>query len=100
MVDLMDILVKRAPVQGAMSPVMPSILQDKEYQNLHRHFREGREWHARIHSKVMRHGVKEPYLRKLDGEMGYQNESCASPLLLQSRDFCLQESASSKRNIS
>lgn len=44
--------------------------------------------------------MEEPYLRKLNGEMGYENESCASPLLCHGRDFCLQESASSRCKIS
>lgn len=81
MVELVDRLVERAPVQGAMSPIMPGILKDKEYQDLHCHFRKRRKRHASIHSKIVRHGMEEPYLRKFNSEVDYKNEPCASPLL-------------------
>lgn len=34
MVDLMDVLVKRAPMERAMRPVMPGVLQHKENSDL------------------------------------------------------------------
>lgn len=34
MVDLMDVLVQRAPMERTMGPVMPGVLQHKEHSNL------------------------------------------------------------------
>ena len=80
MVDLVDVLVERTPVHGAMSPVMPGILQHKEDGNLESHCGQAWEWNSCIHSTVFRHWVEQPDLREFDGEMAEENEFGALPL--------------------
>ena len=59
-VDLVDVLVERAPVHGAVGPVVPGVLDHEEDGDLVGHFEEGREGDAGVHAEVGCHGVKEP----------------------------------------
>lgn len=63
MMDFVDALIKWTPVQGTVAPIMPCILDDKEYQYLHDHFLERRKGDTGIHAEVFCHGVEEPDLR-------------------------------------
>jgi hypothetical protein len=90
MVDLVDVLVKRAPVHGAVNPVMPCILQDEEDSNLVGHLEKGRERHGGAETKELAHRVEEPDLRKFDGEVGEEDEERALPLFPSGGDFLLE----------
>jgi hypothetical protein len=79
-VDLVDALVQRTPMERAMKPIMPSILEHEKDADMEKHSRPGREGHASFHSAVFGHGVKEPDLRELDGEVREEDEFRAVPL--------------------
>ena len=80
-VELVDVLVQRAPVQRAVEPVVPRILKDEEDADVEADGRPGRERNAGLHATVFRHGVEEPDLGQLDGEVGEEDEPRAGPLL-------------------
>jgi len=88
-VDFVDVLVKRTPVQRAVHPVVPCIFQHEEDGNLEGHFPERREGDGGRHADVLSHGVEKPNLWELDGEVGDEDEFGAIPLLFRSRDFLL-----------
>lgn len=87
--DFMDVLVQRAPVQRAMHPVVPGILEDEEDGDLVSHSEERGEGHASLETDVLRHWVEEPNLRQLDSEVAHQNQLRAVPLLLRRRHLLL-----------
>lgn len=86
-VDLVDGLVERAPVQCAVHPVVPCILQNKEDCDLVGHGGPRWERDARIHTAGLRHWVEEPDLGQFDCEMDEENEFGAGPLFCESRDL-------------
>jgi hypothetical protein len=59
-VDLVYGLVEGAPVEGAVSPVVPCVLEDEEDCDLVGHLVDGREWDVGTEAKVLSHGVEEP----------------------------------------
>jgi len=61
-VDLVDTSVERAPMHGAMGPVMPCILQYEEDGDLQGHRRKGWEGNISCHAAVFCHWVEEPDL--------------------------------------
>lgn len=84
-------LVEARSMKGAVQPVVPSIFQDKEQGNLPRHGDQRRKRNRGRQATVLSHGVEQPDLRKLDGEVGEENESGAGPLFRQCRHFLLQQ---------
>lgn len=84
---LVDVLVQRAVVQGAVEPVVPSILHDEEHGNLQRHLPDGGEGHAVLQAEVSRDGVEEPDLWQLGGEVADEDDGGALPLLLERWDL-------------
>ena len=68
-VDLMDVLVKRAPMKRAMEPIVPGIFQDEEDTDLESHSCQSGERDAGVHSAVFGHRMEEPNLGELDGEV-------------------------------
>lgn len=60
MVDLVDIFVKRAPMQCTMRPVVPCVFEDEEKSDLVCQCEEGREGNAGCKAKVLSHWVEEP----------------------------------------
>lgn len=79
-VDLVDGLVQRAPVKGAVHPVMPGVLNDEEDGDLKGHGGEGGKGDARVHTAELGHGVEQPDLGQLDGAMAQEDQLGASPL--------------------
>lgn len=80
-VQLVDVLVKGTVVQRAVEPVVPGVLHDKEYGDLHRHLPEGREWDTVVHAEIGRDGVEQPDLGELYRAVAEQDEGGALPLL-------------------
>lgn len=60
MVDLVDVLVERTPVQGAVRPVMPCVFDNKEEDNLVGHLEERGERDAGCEAKVLGHWMEKP----------------------------------------
>lgn len=89
MVDFVNALVKRAPVECAVRPVMPRVFQDEENSNLKGHFEQGRKRCLSLKAEEKSHGVEEPDLREFDGEVAYENKLRTVPLLSRSWDFLL-----------
>lgn len=58
MVDFVDVFVKRAPVEGAMRPIMPCIFKNEKYCNLVGYGEEGGERDAGCKAKVHGHWVE------------------------------------------
>lgn len=56
----MDGLVEGAPVEGAVSPVVPCILEDEEDCDLVGHLVNGREWDFGTEAEILCHRVEEP----------------------------------------
>jgi len=56
----MDVLVERAPVEGAVKPVVPGVFQNEEDGNLQGHCEEGGEWDTSAHAKVVGHWMEKP----------------------------------------
>lgn len=79
--DLVDVPVEGADVQRAVEPVVPGILEDEEQGDLESHGGPGREGDAGLHSAGDGHGMEEPDLGQLDGEMAEEDELGAAPLL-------------------
>lgn len=69
---------------------MPGVFHDEEDGDLKGHFCPGGERHARVHTKVFTHRVKEPDLGKLDCEVGEEDHLGATPLLFNGGDFMLR----------
>ena len=86
-VDLMDVLVQWTPMQCAMEPIMPSILQYEKDADMEEHSRPMGERNASFHSAEFGRGVEEPDLGQLDGEVGEEDEFRAVPLLGGGGDF-------------
>lgn len=73
-VNLVDILVEEgAGVHGAMSPVMPCVLQNEEDCDLVGHLEGAREGDAGLEAEVLAHGVEKPDLGELDCEVGEED---------------------------
>lgn len=89
-VDLVHVSIDRTPVKRAMRPVVPSVFHDEEDGDLEGHLCPCGEGHARVHTKVFTHGVKEPDLGKLDGEVGEKDHFSATPLLFGGGNFMLR----------
>jgi len=87
MVDLVNGLVEGTPVEGAVHPVVPCVLEDEEDCNLVGHLVERREGNASAEAEELSHGVEEPDLRELNSEVAQQDELGALPLFSGSRDF-------------
>jgi len=68
-VNLVHILVQRAPMEGAVKPVVPCILHDKEDCDLVGHLGPVRKRDTGVHAEVFAHWVEKPDLGKLDGEV-------------------------------
>ena len=82
MVDFVDILVEEgACVHCAVSPVVPCVLHDEEDSELISHFVRGREGNAGLEAEILAHRVEQPDLRKLDCEVGKEDEKRALDLL-------------------
>ena len=60
MVNFVDVLVQRAPVERAVRPIMPCILEDEEYRDLIGHFEEGWKRNTGLEAKVLRRRMEEP----------------------------------------
>lgn len=88
-VDLVDVLVQRAPVQGAVQPVVPRVLEHEEDGDLVGHGEEGGEGDGGCQAEVLGHRVEEPDLGELDGEVGEEDELGAVPLFFGGWDFLL-----------
>ncbi len=52
MVDFVNILVKRAPMEGSMGPIMPCIFQDEEYGDLGNYGEERGKRYASRKAKI------------------------------------------------
>lgn len=87
MVDLVDVLIERSPMERAVHPVMPCILQHEENGDLVRDCGPGWEGNAGVHAAHLSHWVEEPDLRKFDGEMTEEDEFRAGPLLFDGWDL-------------
>ncbi len=66
MVDLVNGAVERAPVHGAMGPVMPGVLKDEEDGDVHQHLCERWKRNAGCHAEEDGHWVEEPDLGEFD----------------------------------
>lgn len=91
MVNLVNVLVERSPVEGAVKPVMPSILKNEENSNLVGHLDPRRERNTGVHTKVLAHRMEEPDLGEFDGKVGEKDELRATPLLSGSGDLGLRQ---------
>lgn len=88
-VDLVDVLVQRAPVHGAVGPVVPGVFENEEDRDLVGHGEDRWEGSGSLETEILRHGVEEPDLREFDGEVRNEDELCALPLLLCGRNLLL-----------
>jgi hypothetical protein len=88
-VDLVDVLVQRTPVHGAVHPVVPCVFKNKEDCDLVGHGEERWEGDGSLETAVLRHGMEEPDLREFDGEVRDEDELCALPLFSCGRDLLL-----------
>lgn len=59
-VNLVDCLVERSPVERTVGPVMPSILDDEEDSNLIEHLPYRWEWDVCLETEVLCERVEEP----------------------------------------
>ena len=91
-VDLVDVFIEEAVVHGAVDPVVPGILENEEDGNLEGHLIDTRERDGVAEAEELAHGVEEPDLRELDGEVGEEDEEGALPLFPSSRDLILSGS--------
>ena len=85
--DLVNVLVERAPVHCAMRPIMPSILKYEKDRNLESHCLPTWEWDAGVHATEFRHWVEKPDLREFDSEVAEKDEFRALPLFRNSGDL-------------
>jgi hypothetical protein len=77
-VDLVDLLVQKgALVHHAMHPVVPCVLIDEKDCDLVGHLVDAGERDRGFETEVLTHGVEEPDLRKLDSEVGEEDEDGA-----------------------
>lgn len=88
-VDLVDVLVERAPMHCAMCPIMPRILQDEKDGNVESHCLPAGERDTGIHAAEFCHWVEEPDLGKFDCEMTEENEFGTRPLFLRCGDLLI-----------
>jgi hypothetical protein len=88
--DLVDGAVERAPVHGAVGPVVPGVLDDEEDGDVHGDLPHGGEGDAGVHAEEDGHGVEDPDLGELDGEVGEEDHFGAVPLLCDGGDFALE----------
>lgn len=100
MVDLVDVLVEEgARVHGAVSPVVPRVFKDEEDCDLVGHLVHAGEGDRGREAEVLAHGVEQPDLGKLDGEVGEEDEECALCLFPSSRDFVLRQVSAGCREL-
>ena len=88
-VDLVDVLVQRAPVHGAVCPVVPGVLENEEDCDLVGHGEQSWEGSGSRKAEVLRHGVEEPDLGEFDSEVRDEDELGALPLFSCGRDLLL-----------
>lgn len=60
MVDFVDVLVERAPVEGSMRPVVPCVFEDEECRDLIGYGEERGKGHACRKAKVLGQWVEQP----------------------------------------
>ncbi len=60
MVDLVDVFVERAPVKGAVRPVVPCVFDDEEDGYLVSYFEDWRQGDAGGEAEVLGQRVEEP----------------------------------------
>jgi hypothetical protein len=73
-VELVNVLVKRSPVQSSVRKVVIHVLEDEEEGELggHEQFRRERDL-VRGHAEIGADGVEEPDLRCLGSKVGDEN---------------------------
>lgn len=89
MVDLVNVLVEGTPVHCAVHPVMPGILENEENGDVEGHLVDAGERDGGAQTEELAHGVEEPDLGELDGEVGEEDEEGTLPLFPCGRDFLL-----------
>jgi hypothetical protein len=98
-VQLVDVLVERTPVQSAVRPVVEHVLKHEEEGDLRRHDRKRREGDlVRRHAKVAADGVEEVDQGELAGEVGEEDDLGALEDLSAGDGFVLRRGASVKSN--
>lgn len=80
-VQLVDGLVERGPVEGAVEPVVPGVLEDKEDGDLVGDGGPGGEGGGNRNAKVLAHGVEGPDLGELNGKVLEEDEEETFELL-------------------
>lgn len=60
MVDLVNVLVQRSPMQSAVRPVVPGIFEDKENGDLISHREDGGEWYSCSEATILSHRMEKP----------------------------------------
>lgn len=90
-VQLVDVLVEWAVVQGAVEPVVPGVLHDEENSDLVGHLEPRRERYSVVHTEEGSNRVEEPNLGKLNSDMADENEGGAVELFSPRRDFLLSQ---------
>lgn len=88
-VQLVDVLVKRAVVKGAVEPVVPGILHDEENGDLVGHLEPRWKGHTVVHTEKSGNRVEQPNLRKLNCDMADEDEGGAVELFSPGGDFLL-----------
>lgn len=85
-VQLVDVLVERAIVHGAVGPVVERVFKHKKKCNLPSHLGPAREWHfVSRHAKVFADRVEAPDLGQFHGKVTKQYKACAAPLVGEGR---------------
>ena len=75
MVQLVDVLVKRTPVQSAVRKVVEKVFKNKEKGDLSGHERERRKWDLVCrHTKVAADGVEEVDQREFASKVGQEDD--------------------------
>lgn len=82
--ELVDTTVERSPVESAVEPVMPGILEDEEDGDLVSDSLPGWERSRGSDSEVLSQWVEHPDLWQFDSEVLEEDKSSASELLLKS----------------
>ena len=82
-----------------MGPVVPSILEDEEDGDLEGHLVDARKRDGGAQTKELTHGMEEPDLRELDGEVGEEDEQRALPLFPGGGDLVLHVVSAMHREV-
>lgn len=88
-VDLVNHLVQRGVMQGAMGPVVAGIFHDEEDSELVGHGEDWGERNSGCEAAELGEWVEEPNLGQLNSEMGKQHQPGAIPLFCRGRNFLL-----------